>query len=134
MNQFQISGFSSSNQIYCMVNGNEIYQLDYMGNTQLIGKTIATYNELEQTTQEYYNKLVEMGVIVPPKTQEQLMSEMQKSMTDMASIIAGLSNELKELKSRESGQCNCSGDANVPKRESKRGNSKSAGRDQQNAE
>ena len=30
------------------------------------------------------NKLVELGVIVPPKSQEELMAEMQKSMLEMS--------------------------------------------------
>ena len=41
-----------------MVDGTDIYQTDYAGNRQIIGKTLSTYNELEQTTTEYYNKLV----------------------------------------------------------------------------
>ena len=47
----------------CVVDGTDIYQTDYAGNRQLIGKTLSAYSELEQTTTEYYNKLVELGVI-----------------------------------------------------------------------
>ena len=113
-----------------MVDGADIYQTDYAGNRQLIGKTLAAYNELEQTTAQYYDKLVELGIIVPPKSQEELMAEMQKSMLEMSGIIAGLSNELKELKNREPGQCACGGGADVSQRKSKRGGTESAGGDQ----
>lgn len=130
MDQFSFSGFSASNMFPCMVDGADIYQTDYDGNRRMIGKTLSAYNELEQTTAEYYNKLVELGVIVPPKSQEELMAEMQKSMLEMSGIIAGLSNELKELKNREPGQCACGSGADVSQRKSKRGGTESAGGDQ----
>ena len=95
MDQFSFSGFSASNMMACMADGADIYQTDYTGSRQLIGKTLSAYNELEQTTMEYYNKLVELGVIVPPKSQEELMAEMQKSMLEMSGIIASLSGEIR---------------------------------------
>ena len=108
MDQFSFSGFSASGLFPCVVDGTDIYQTDYAGNRQMIGKTLSTYNELEQTTTEYYNKLVELGVIVPPKSQEEIMAEMQKSMLEMSGIIASLSGEIKELKENGSKQCSCS--------------------------
>lgn len=132
--QFAFSGFSASNMLACVVDGTDIYQTDYMGNRQLIGKTMSAYNELEQTTTQYYDKLVELGVIVPPKSQEELMGEMQKTMADMAGIIQALSTEVKELKSRESGQCNCSCKEDVSRPKSKRSGSGGAGSDKRDAE
>lgn len=132
--QFAFSGFSASNILTCVIDGADIYQADYMGNRQLIGKTAAAYNELEQTTTEYYNKLVELGVIVPPKSQEQLMGEMQKTMEDMTGIIAALSAEVKELKNRESKQCACGCGEDVPEHKPKRGGSKGTGNSQSDAE
>ena len=99
MEQFAIAGYSGSGCVMVAVDGSEIYQVDYFGNRQqLIGKTAAAYTELEGTTQQYYDKLVELGVITPPKTQEQLMGEMQSAMTDMAEIIKGLRAQVEELK------------------------------------
>lgn len=132
--QFAFSGFSASNMMYCTVDGADIVQMDYMGNRQVVGKTVSAYNELEQTTAQYYDKLVEMGVIVPPKSQEELMGEMQKTMADMTGIIAALSAEVKELKNREPGKCNCSCGEDVSKRESKRSGAKGAGSDKRDAE
>lgn len=129
MDQFQFSGFSASNIMTCIIDGTDIYQADYMGNRQLIGKTVSAYNELEQTTTEYYNKLVELGVIIPPKSQEELMGEMQKTMSDMTGIIAALSAEVKELKEHGSKQCACGSGEDVPERKPKRSSSKSAGND-----
>ena len=78
MEQFAIAGYSGSGCVMVAIDGSEIYQVDYFGNRQqLIGKTASAYAELEATRQEYYDKLVELGVITPPKTQEERMGEMQ---------------------------------------------------------
>lgn len=99
MDQFAIAGYSGGNCMMCVIDSGDIFQVDYFGNRQqLIGKTTSAYAELEATTQEYYDKLVELGVITPPKTQEELMGEMQSAMSDMAEIIKGLSAQVKELK------------------------------------
>ncbi len=134
MEQFSFSGCSVPNMMACVADGTDIYQTDYAGNRQLIGKTVSAYTELEQTTAQYYEKLVELGVIVPPKSQEELMAEMQKSMLEMSGIIAGLSNELKELKNREPGQCTCNCGEDVSKRKSKRSGAESAGSGQRDSE
>ena len=129
MDQFAIAGYSSGNCMMCVIDNGDIFQVDYFGNRQqLIGKTAAAYAELEGTTQQYYDKLVELGVIMPPKTQEQLMSEMQSAMSDMAEIIKGLSAQVKELK--ENGpQTTLSGSGeNVPQRRpARRGGESGAG-------
>lgn len=127
MDHFSFSGYSGSDYFPCFVDGPDIYATDYMGGRKLVGKTAAAYSELEETTTEYYNKLVELGVIVPPKTQEQLMAEMQQSMLDMSGIIKSLSDELKELKSHGSEQCACRCQEDVPNRESKRSNGRGTG-------
>lgn len=104
MNEFAIAGYSGSPCLMCIIDGSDIWQADYFGNKQqLIGKTCAAYAELEGTTQQYYDKLVELGIITPPKTQEQLMSEMQTAMADMSNIIKGLTAQIKEMKENGNG-------------------------------
>lgn len=111
---FAIQGYSGTNMLMCFIEGDNIVQQDYLGNRQIIGKTTAAYNELEQTTQEYYNKLVELGVIVPPKTPEDAMAEMQRTMDQMTNIIAALAAEVKEMKGNGC-KCNSGGGVeNVP--------------------
>lgn len=123
---FSIQGFSASNQMLCMIDGSDIYQTDYMGNKRQLGKTSAAYAELEQTTAEYYDKLVELGVIVPPVEPEQMMAQMQQSMLQMSQIIKGLSDEVKELKKNGSEHhCKC-GDKDVPQRKPSGSGGKSA--------
>lgn len=125
MDSFNFSAMGYSNSFFCMIDGDDIVQLDGIGNRKVIGKRLETYNELEQTTTEYYNKLVELGVIVPPKTQEEQTKELQDTLAQMASLMESMQNEIKELKENEH-QCNCEHSSeNVPKRKS--GRSSTAG-------
>lgn len=129
MDQFAIAGYSGGNCMMCVIDNGDIFQADYFGNRQqIIGKTVAAYEELESTTQQYYDKLVELGVITPPKTQEQLMSEMQSAMSDMADVIKGLSAQVKELKKNGSQTDHSGSVENVPlRRPARRGNEGGAG-------
>ena len=129
MEQFAIAGYSGSGCVMVAIDGSEIYQVDYWGNRQqLIGKTAAAYAELEATTQEYYDKLVELGVITPPKTQEQLMGEMQSAMSDMAAVIKNLTDQVEEMKQHGSQADHSSSVADVPlRRPAKRGAEGGAG-------
>lgn len=81
----------------------------------------ATIAEMQETLDNYYNKLVELGAITIPKTPEQIAQEAaaeqvriaQEQAEQQATInqallqaIEGLSTELKELKeSGNSGHC-----------------------------
>lgn len=129
MEQFAIAGYSGSGCVMVAVDGSEIYQVDYFGNRQqLIGKTLPAYSELETTTQEYYDKLVELGVITPPKTQEQLMGEMQSAMSDMAAVIKNLTDQVKELKENGPQTDHGGSGENVPQRRpARRGGESGAG-------
>lgn len=133
MDQFQFSSFSASDLMNCVVDGTEIVQVDYMHNRRVIGKTLAAYEELEGTTTQYYEKLVELGVIVPEKTPEQMMSEMQGTMLEMSKIIASLSSEIKELKEHGHEQCACRSGQDVSQREPQRSSRKGTGSDQRDA-
>jgi len=95
---FAFQGFSSSGMLTCYIDGDNIVQADYLGNRKVIGKTSEAYSELETTTTEYYQKLVELGVIVPEKSPEEIMREMQKAMYDMAGVIAALKTEMEGMK------------------------------------
>lgn len=95
---YAFQGFSATNMLTCFIDGDNIIQVDYMGTRKIVGKTMAAYGELESTATEYYNKLVELGVIEAPKTPEEMVKEMQKNMSDMAAVIAALTSEIKEMK------------------------------------
>lgn len=126
MDSFNFSAMGYSNSFFCMIDGDDIVQIDSMGNRKAIGKRLESYTDLEQTTTEYYNKLVELGVIVPPKTQEEQNKELQETLSNMAAMMQSMQNEIKELKEHGS-QCSCehSGE-NVSKRKNNRSSSAGA--------
>lgn len=134
MDQFAFSGFSASNMLSCVMDGGDIYQIDYMGNRRLIGKTLETYNELEGTTKQYYDKLVELGVLAPQKTPEEMMADMKNTMLSMSQIIANLSDEIKELKAHGHEKCTRRGGEDVPERGSKQGRPKGGAGNQRDRE
>lgn len=114
MEQFSISGYTGGTYLMCLIDGADIVQFDVLGGRQVIGKTSAAYAELEATTQEYYDRLVELGVITPPKTQEELMAEMQSAMADMANTIKGLNAQIKEMRDGGCSADPIDGRENVP--------------------
>jgi len=65
-----------------VISGDQILELNGEQQQTLIGHTLTYCNELESAlneavskAEEYYNRLVELGDIVPPKSAEELMQE-----------------------------------------------------------
>lgn len=106
MDTFQISGARYNDTFICSLEGDEIIRRDAMGGeTQVIGMRITAYKELEATTQEYYDKLVSLGVIIPPKTQEDIIKETQDALaasqatnTEMLALVKEMRAEMEGLK------------------------------------
>lgn len=117
MEQFSISGYTGGTYLMCIIDGADIVQFDCFGGRQVIGKTSSAYAELETTTQQYYDRLVELGEITTPKTQEEVMSEMQSAMADMADIIKGLNAQIKEMRDSGHGADSIDGREDVPNRQ-----------------
>lgn len=134
MDQFAFSGYSMSNMLPCVIDGDTIYETNYNGARRAIGKTKAAYEELETTTKQYYDKLVELGIIVPPKSQEELMADMQSTIMSMSQIMSALADKVKELESNGHEQCACRSGEDVSKHQSKRGGAKSTAGDQRDGE
>lgn len=137
MDSFGFSGYSFSNMIPCIMDGDDIYQTDATGNRQLVGKSLSAYQELDEISQQYYDKLVELGEIIPEKTPQEMMAEMQGKMMEMqgtmlevSKIISSLSNEVKELKENGLEQRAEHSGADVPQRKPLRSGGKSAAGDQ----
>lgn len=132
---FAFQGFSTTQpQIMCVVDGDDIIQVDYFGNRKAIGKTTAAYSELEQTTTEYYEKLVAMGVIVPPKTPEEEMADMRKMVSEMYAMMAAMEKKVSEVTSCGSPANNAGSRADVPRVQSERRSGKSSGDNAKDAE
>ena len=85
---------------YCTVEDGIIYEINplYTGQKQRVGVTDSVYNELKGISEEYYNKLVELGAIVPPKTPEQIQAETMQMMSSMLAEMKSMKREMEELK------------------------------------
>ena len=85
---------------YCTVVDGIIYEINplYTGQKQRVGVTDSVYNELKSISEEYYNKLVELGAIVPPKTPEQIQAETIQMMSSMLAEMKSMKQEMEELK------------------------------------
>ena len=70
-----------------VIEGDKICDKDLYGNKTVIGVTNKAYEDLNKITEEYYNKLVELGVIVPEKTPEQIQQEQSKLMQELLQQI-----------------------------------------------
>ena len=99
-----------------VIEGDKICDKDLYGNKTVIGVTNKAYEDLNKITEEYYNKLVELGVIVPEKTPEQiqqeqnhLMQELLRQIKDnnqqnlaLSAKIEEMNKEIEELKNVKS--------------------------------
>ena len=85
---------------YCTVEDGIIYEINplYAGQKQRVGVTDSVYNELKSISEEYYNKLVELGAIIPPKTPEQIQAETMQMMSSMLAEMKSMKMEMEELK------------------------------------
>lgn len=88
----------SSNYMTVLFDNGDIYSADLMGNRNLVGVSIDKYKMLEETAriatetaEKHYNRLVELGDIVKPKTPEEQIAE-------LCLQVSLLSNEIKALK------------------------------------
>lgn len=102
---------SNSPQVFtAFVNDGYIYERDpYMREQPRIIGVIT--NMFETVSEEnakykdkctmYYNKLVEAGIIVPPKSPEQLSEEQGKVLKEILDGFKMLNNRLEKLESKE---------------------------------
>lgn len=88
--------------ITCVLNGTDIIQVDLYGNKKKVGVTQAAYEELEKISTEYYNKLVELKVITPPKTPEEIQQEQTQIMADILKEMQRMQHEIEVLKNDQS--------------------------------
>lgn len=91
-----------SNYVNCLIEDGNIFQVDYSrGNKTKIGVVNDVYNDTSNTLDEYYNKLVELGVIEKEKTPEEKEADQMLLMKNMMDQMEILKNEIKELKTNE---------------------------------
>ncbi len=90
-------------QFLAQLEGTNIYQLNSFagfggGQRTQVGVTLQAYNDLKAMCQQYYDKLVEVGVIKKEKTPAELAAEQAQLMAEMLATMKALKNEVEVLK------------------------------------
>lgn len=89
-------------QFLAQLEGTNIYQVNGFafggGNRAQVGVTLQAYNELKQMCQQYYDKLVEVGVIQKEKTPAEIQAEQTQMMANMLAVVKDLKAEVEALK------------------------------------
>jgi DNA-binding transcriptional regulator YhcF (GntR family) len=86
-----------------LVENGTIYQVNsFTGQRIQVGVVQQVFDELKGITDDYYQKLVDAGIIKEPKTNEQIIAEQQEMMAEMMKAITKLTKKVEEL---EDGHC-----------------------------
>ncbi len=85
--------WNTNNQFYGYVLDNNIYT--YTG--ELIGVNLAKYQEVEAGLQKCRDKLVELGVIVPEKTPEEIIKEQSELLKKQSEVCNSLMAQMQEM-------------------------------------
>lgn len=85
-----------------IIENDDILNIDFYGDKNKVGVTNKKFEELSAICDKYYNKLVELGAITPPKTQEQIIQEQTQLMQQMISQMAQMKQEIEVLKNDKS--------------------------------
>ena len=87
----------------CTVEDGIIYEVNTLyGNKTRVGVTDAKYNELKSLADDYYKKLVDLGVITPPKTPEQIQQETMQIMSSIMEQMKAMQAEMEVLRNERS--------------------------------
>lgn len=89
-------------QFLAQLEGTNIYQVNGFafggGNRAQVGVTLQAYNELKQMCQQYYDKLVEVGIIQKEKTPAEIQAEQTQMIASMLDVVKDLKAEVEALK------------------------------------
>lgn len=85
--------WTGNNMFSVYANEGNIYFL----NGEQIGVSLAKYQEMEQAFQKCRNKLVELGVIVPEKTPEEIIKEQSELLAKQTKICNDLMLQMQEM-------------------------------------
>jgi len=113
-------GYEGSSIVAILKSNGEIYEVKSTGEQTLRGYSVERVKELQERLDNYYSKLVELGVIKPELTPEQAMakqlddnSKQQAEINkNMLEAIEGLTSQLKILKEANNELVRNDGNAN----------------------
>lgn len=97
--QIESSTLKTAASGICTVSDGIIYEVNTLyGNKTRVGVTDTKYNELKELADGYYQKLVELGAITPPKTPEQIQQETMQIMAGLMEQMKNMQAEMEALK------------------------------------
>ena len=79
------------NTFYCYLNNDDIYQY----NGEIIGVSLNKYKLVEDALLKCKNKLIELGEIEIPKTQEQIIQEQNEMLKNMMQMYKELQQKVE---------------------------------------
>ena len=79
------------NTFYCYLNNDDIYQY----NGEIIGVSLNKYKVVEEALLKCKNKLIELGEIEVPKTQEQIIQEQNEMLKNMMQMYKELQQKVE---------------------------------------
>lgn len=85
--------WTGNNMFSVYANEGNIYFL----NGEQIGVSLVKYQEMEQAFQKCRNKLVELGVIVPEKTPEEIIKEQSELLAKQTEVCNNLMLQMQEM-------------------------------------
>lgn len=88
--------WSGNNMFSVYANEGNIFLL----NGEQIGVSLVKYQEMEQAFQKCRNKLVELGVIVPEKTPEEIIKEQSELLAKQTEICNNLMSQMQEMSAK----------------------------------
>lgn len=91
-----------NSRMICVVNGDDIMEVNNSGQTQVIGKSNKWCNDLLEVANEYKKLCVDNGLIEEEKTPEQLAKEQIELMQQMMSQMVNMQKEIEVLKNEQS--------------------------------
>lgn len=83
------------------IEGDNIISTDFYGNKQIVGVTTKKHQETLDLLNNYYNKLVEVGIIQKEKSPEELASEQNKMMQEMFAQMKAMQEKLDNLQNEK---------------------------------
>lgn len=89
--------WNMSNSFYGYVQNDAIYTF----NNEQIGVHINKYRQIEEALKKCKNRLIELGEIKVPKSQEEIIQEQNAMLDDMIAKYRVLQEEIKELKNEQ---------------------------------
>ena len=87
-----------NSRMICVIDGDDILEMNNSGQTQVIGKVSKWCNELVEIANEYKKLCIDNGLIEEEKTQEQLQQEQLELMQQMMSQMASMQKEIEVLR------------------------------------